>query len=171
MPKYSNYDRKNLAAAIQAVNKGMSMLKASKFYNVPRSTLRFRCSSKFKKCHPGPDTVLSSSDEDTLVNWLKECVRKGFPRSKNDLRLAVKEYLDENPCDNPFTNNMPGKGWYYSFLKRHPQVVLRTPEALTAASSTVSKEDITRYFDNIENYLKENGLFDILSDPTRIFNM
>lgn len=40
----------------------------------------------------------------------------------------------------------------------------------TAASSNVSKDDIMKWFDNIEKYLKKEGLYDILADPDRVFD-
>lgn len=170
MPKYTNLNKNKLDQAVEAVKNGMPKLKASKLFNVPRSTIRFRCSAKFTKSRPGPHTVLSSANEEMLVSWVTECQKKGFPRSKEDLKEAVKDFLDENEQENPFTNNIPGKGWYYAFLKRHPQIVPRTPEAITAASSVVAESDIRNYFDNIEKYLRKNEYYEILSDPTRIYN-
>jgi len=63
-----------------------------------------------------------------------------------------------------------GIGWYKSFIKRHPNISVRTSEHVTAASACISEQDIKKWFEGIKQYLKEEGLFDILSDPTRIFN-
>jgi len=45
----------------------------------------------------------------------------------------------------------------------------RTSEHVTAANACISEQDIKKWFEGIKQYLKE-GLFHILSDPTRIFN-
>ena len=50
-----------------------------------------------------------------------------------------------------------------AFLRRHPEIVERTSEAVTAASSRVSEENIRKWFDEVQDYIREN-------DPSRIFN-
>jgi len=82
---------------------------------VPRSTIQFRMSPAFSKTSPPP--VLGHSGEEDLVNWIRDCSRKGFPHRKENIQASVKEYLDENGMKNPFTNNIPGNGWYKRFLK------------------------------------------------------
>jgi len=53
---------------------------------------------------------------------------------------------------------------------RHPNLSLRTSEHVTAASVCLSENDIKKWFNDIYKYLSEEGLCDILNDPTRIFN-
>jgi hypothetical protein len=65
---------------------------------------------------------------------------------------------------------MPGDGWYKAFLKRHPALRERVPEAVTAASSKVSEANIRKWFLDIETYLKEENYFEILECPDRVFN-
>lgn len=55
-------------------------------------------------------------------------------------------------------------------MRRNPEITLRKPEPLTTASSRVSEEDIRGWFAMIEEWLTKNELFDILDDPTRIYN-
>lgn len=96
--------------------------------------------------------------------------RKGFPGQKEDLQLSVQEFLNQNEKPNPLKENWPGLGWYQSFLRRHPNISLRTPEGVTAASSGMSENDIKYWFQNIEDLLKEENALDILQDPDRILN-
>lgn len=105
-----------------------------------------------------------------MVQWILDCHRKGFPRRKVDVQLSVKAFLDADQRDTPFKDNIPGDWWYNAFLRRHPILCHRTPEAVTTASSNVSGNDIRKWFFEIENYLKEKGLFSILDDPSRVFN-
>lgn len=114
--------------------------------------------------------MLTEEEEDVLSKWIIACSKKGFPRRKDDIIQAVKTFLDEVPRNNPFQNNTPGKTWYYAFLRRKPELSLRTAEAVTTASSNVSANDIRKWFTQISAYLKEKGLIDILDDPRRIFN-
>lgn len=81
----------------------------AKKYNIPRSTLQFRLSAKFTKTRHGPNTYLTSDEENMLVSWILESQEKGFPKRKVDLQLSVKQFLDEDERPNPFKENMPGK--------------------------------------------------------------
>lgn len=54
-------------------------------------------------------------------------------------------------------------------MKRHPNISIRTSEQVTAASACISEQDIKKWFEGIQQYLKEEGLDDLLCDPTRIF--
>jgi hypothetical protein len=50
--------------------------------------------------------------------------------------------------------------------------VERTSEAVTAASSCVSEENIRKWFDEVQEYvyIRENNLEEVTDDPSRIFN-
>uniref|UniRef100_A0A2H1VR69 SFRICE_028309 n=1 Tax=Spodoptera frugiperda TaxID=7108 RepID=A0A2H1VR69_SPOFR len=90
---------------------------------------------------------------------------KGFPRRKEDIiQYSDSDFLKKNNRPNPFKNDVPGEKWLKLFLKRHPEVAVRTPESVTAASS---ENDIRAWFHGIQTYLEDNAMFDILSDPSR----
>jgi hypothetical protein len=48
--------------------------------------------------------------------------------------------------------------------------VERTSEAVIAASSAVSEENIRKWFDEVQEYIRENKLEEVMDDPSRIFN-
>lgn len=165
------YSEEDIAKALKAIEEGLSERKASLQFHVPRSTLQFRSSDKFNnKTTHGPDPILSSEEENLLKEWILASQRKGFPLRLEDLQESVKQFLDDNPRPNPFPENRPGKGWYKAFLRRHPDVSLRTPEAVTSASANISENDIRKWFQEVENYLNEKGYAEILKDPHRVFN-
>lgn len=177
MPKVSfnekynkKYTEESLRQALEEIEHGASKKAISRKYNIPRSTLQFRLSNKPSKLTHGPPPVLSEKEEGILVDWIKDSVRKGFPQRKEDVQSSVQKFLEENPRPNPFKNNYPGDGWYKSFLRRHPTLVERQPEGVTSASANVSGKDIEMWFKQIENYLQEHEYFDILQDPTRVYN-
>lgn len=71
---------------------------------------------------------------------------------------------------NLFRDNRPGKKWFESFLKRHPNLVEKTAENLTKARDGVKETDVINWFQEIEQYLEQNNLKDIVKDPNRVFN-
>lgn len=136
----------------------MSQRKAAQQFNVPRATLQFRTSERFrKKTTHGPEPILTSSEERSLEDWILASHRIEFPLRIEDVQSSVKYFLDTVPRKNPFKENTPGRGWYAAFLRRH-QVITRTAEGITAASSVVCEFDIRKWFQHINNYLKERQL-------------
>ena len=53
-----------------------------------------------------------------------------------------------------------------TFLRRHPEIVERTSEAVTEASSCVSEENIRKWFDEVQEYIRENNLEKFMNDPS-----
>ena len=67
-------------------------------------------------------------------------------------------------CKKPVTH-----GWWEGFIKRHPYLTVRTAAPLSCARAISSDPDvINRYFDLLEQTLKDNGLE---QKPCNIFNM
>lgn len=163
------YSENDVQNALEEISKGMPIKRASIQFNIPRATLQFRRSQKFKKTNHGPPPVLFN-EEKILVEWVLDNYKKGFPRRQEDVCAAVKDFLTETPRQNPFKDNYPGWGWYRAFLKRHPELSARTAEAVTQASSRVSENDIRNWFIQINTYVSNNNLGDILNDPKRIYN-
>lgn len=173
MPKKRNtYEESDLQKALQHIKNGKITKKAaSKLYNIPRSTLQFRLGPNFSKTRPGPCTVLTKEEEERIVDWVKVSQKKGFPKRKEDVTSAVKYFLEQTDRSHPFGEaNIPGKGWFASFLKRHPSLSLRLTDPVSSASATVAISDIHSWFDSIEKFLIEQNYVDILKDPTRILN-
>lgn len=121
-----------LAKAVEEVQSGTPLRTVCRKYpKIPRSTLQFRNSDKFVKSSFGPCPILSLVEENQLAEWIIDCQKKGFPRRKEDIQASVKQFLDDNPRQNPFTDNYPGYGWYKAFLKRRPELTERKSEAVT----------------------------------------
>ncbi|CAG9574838.1 unnamed protein product [Danaus chrysippus] len=165
--KRKAYSDENLQKALAEISKGMSKKLAAKTFQVPRSTIQFRLKNPEHGCKPGPPTILNNEEEEALVTWIKVSSRKGFPKRKEDLIKSVSEFLKKTNRTSTFKN---GEKWFKLFLARHPSLAFRTPEAVTAASSTVSENDVRGWFRQINDYFVENNLGHILSDPARVLN-
>lgn len=163
------YTEETLQKAIQDIQNGMSKKATAKKYNIPRTTIIYRLSDDFKKPGFGPPTILTKDEENLLVKWICVSTQKGFSQRKDDLKVSVKGFIEETNRKTPFVDNMPGDGWYKAFLRRHPEIVERTSEAVTAASACVQEADIRKWFSQITEALIEESVdLEILKDPSRI---
>ncbi|KAJ8933907.1 hypothetical protein NQ314_013707 [Rhamnusium bicolor] len=165
-----NYTEESLQLALQDIKNGMPKQRAAIKYGIPRVMLQFRLSENFKKVEHDPNTCLTSEKQNLLESRIIESYKKVFPKRRDDIQASVKAFLDKHPRPNPFKYNLPGEHWYQFFLRRHKTLTNRTPEAVTNASGNVSETDIRKWFENIEHYLNEKDYFNILEDPTRVYN-
>lgn len=170
---FFSYSDESMQKAVEAVKNGVSKKKAAIEFNVPRSTLVRKVSGRVSLVRKmGPSSELSEAEEKTLVEWLIAMARKGFPVHKNNLIQSVKKYLTESERTVRFLNDSktPGRAWFEGFLRRHPEIKQRHVESLSKARAAVTIDRIQTWFDEIENFFKEEEFEDVLADPTRIFN-
>lgn len=73
-----NYAEEDVQNALKAMTTGMSLRQASREFGVPRATLQFRESEKFNKIGFRSNPVVSKGEEDTLVKWIVENMKKAF---------------------------------------------------------------------------------------------
>jgi len=72
---------------------------------------------------------------------------------------------------NPFKDDKPGKDWYYAFMKRHPEISLRSPRQLGKERAVIRAENVEKWFREFEQYVETStGDLDILKDPSRMYN-
>lgn len=115
-----------LEQAIEAVReRRMSLRQAAKDYEVPRATLCDRLKEDAQE-KLGRPTELTMEEEAVLVERLIIMGNWGFPLSTNDLRHVIQTYLNEQGRATRFINNRPGKDFVKGFMKRHPQLTVRT---------------------------------------------
>lgn len=171
MSRRLQYSEEQMKKALQAVADGMKVTTASKLYGVPRTTLLYKNIGVYPKERKiGPDTVLSKEEENLLVKWMLHVASLGFPVTKIQLLDSVEILIKKLHRPNAFTNGRPGRHWYEAFLRRHPEVTLRTSQNLTHSRSSVSEADIRNWFSTVEKYFQEKSLLNIFDDATRVFN-
>jgi hypothetical protein len=159
--KYAKHDINKLKSCKAEIKKsGLGKIATiCKKYNILRNTVKYRIKKDTDPTASGSNSILSASEENLIVQWIKISVNKGFPIVKDQMLDAVQGFLTTNPRKNPFKDNRPGCTWYRLFLKRHPEVTIRKPEFFTAASGNVFIKTIENWFKHIELYLKENSYF------------
>lgn len=166
------YTEADMDAAIQECRRGVPTSTAAKKFGVPRVTLLNKVKGKTPiKRKMGRTCYLTEETETMLVQWAKLMVKQGFPIGKDNLQDSVKKIVDDLNINAPFKGGRPGKKWYSSFLKRHPDLIARQPQNLTASRALVTTHQLKNWFEEVNTYLRDNNYKDILNEPQRVFNM
>jgi len=79
------------------------------------ATLHDHACGKAQGLGKGPEPVLTLVEEQALEDWLVEMASIGYGRTKQQLRQSVKEILEKEKRQNPFTDNMPGRKWVWYY--------------------------------------------------------
>ena len=111
--------RIDLAIASFQSNPSQSHRRLAKLYNVPRSTLEARLQGVPARSATTPvNRKLSSVEEESLVQWILDLDRRGFPPHIIDVRRMADALLaarGQNPPPPPV-----GKCWVTRFVKSQP---------------------------------------------------
>lgn len=114
----------------------------------------------------GRQPLFTSIENEKLLEYINFCVRRGCPRSPQDVREAAFIILQLRLGEKA---RKPGEVWLRKFLKDN-NLCIRKSKKLSKSSAVVSKEDIYGWFDRCEEALKSEEIFDILLDPSRVVN-
>lgn len=171
--KLFSYSEKNLQLALQAIRENnVGVRAAAKEYGVPKSTVQDRISGKrldvLRKT--GPQPIMTVEGEKRIANWVLNLAKCGFPIKKAELMETVTKIAIENGKIDQFLNKKPGERWYKNFLKRNPEISVREAESINKARATITEEFIRSWFRELQNFLKENHIEDVMTDPSRIYN-
>ena len=140
------HDRSNIIKAIGDIRGGVSLREAAKVYGIPRSTLNDKLRGKTPiETTQGPSPILTTEEEDMLVEWAKTMNAIGYGRTKNDVLDKVQEIIQssEPHRKNPFKGGRPGKDWWKGFLRRHPRLSLRSPRQLEKTATAWTHKNWT----------------------------
>ena len=157
--KNGGYTVEKIKEAIAALNDGMSLRAASKRFGVPRTTLL--CKRKGKtplECKKGPETVLKVEQENELVEWIQRFSELGFIATKNQIFDSVQILLNDSQAKSKFTNNRPGRHWYESFLKRHPDLLKNISQHSSISEIKNAGNLLERWHVKLKEFLISKGL-------------
>ncbi|XP_063219710.1 uncharacterized protein LOC134529495 [Bacillus rossius redtenbacheri] len=173
-----NYKRKTdkgkysidmLEKAAEVVREGRSVRHAAKTYNICHVTLgryikkknkrlnavdiNFREEWKHLAGYYGNRQVFTPLQEIALVSYIKTCSDIYFGLTPRDVRhlafLCGKKY--NVPMPNTWSDKeLAGADWLSSFLKRHPDLSIRTPEATSLGrASSFNRANVSKFFDKL----------------------
>ncbi|KAJ8883286.1 hypothetical protein PR048_015129 [Dryococelus australis] len=167
-----SWDLQSMKAAVDAVrSRHLSPSAASKENNIPGTILRRHLQFETIKKGMGRKQDIPPEIEASLVDHISLMESEGFGLKISEVetvayKLALKEGLKVRFSHE---KGKAGKTWFYAFKKRHPNILVRKPEALTLARSRgINKADVTKFFEMFENLLNKNNFF---GDPARIHNV
>lgn len=170
------WDPQAMVQAVAAIKeKKMGYLKASKTYNVPRSTLEDYVKHKTKDIQAlletklGRKSVLGNDLETQLVKYCEVMEERFFGLKIQDIKQLAFQLAIKNNIEHPFplSKGAAGKKWLRNFLKRHPTLSVRKPHSVSLSRAKgFTKEKVAAFFDMLLPELIKVGM-----NPTKVFNV
>lgn len=165
----------SMKQAIDAVlSKSAGYRKAALLYGVPQTTLE-RHVAKIRKGElslnstPGNfKPVFSKQEEDELVRYIKEMEKRLFGLTTVVLRKLAYQLAEKNGKAHNFNRDkeIAGVDWMKGFLKRHPDLSIRKPEATSAARAMgFNKVAVDKFYSLLGEIYDKYNL-----TPERIYN-
>ncbi|XP_005105548.1 uncharacterized protein LOC101864008 isoform X1 [Aplysia californica] len=164
-PKWREED---LRLAMDAVANGMKKSQAAKMYGIPWGTFSDKLSGR-RKIVPSHKTVLTPEEEKEVVEWLFRMANAGFSRTKEELLLTVKGFLDVRGRETSWPDNKPSDKWFRLFRQRHPTITFRKSQKLGILRASLTAEAVEGWFARFSDTIKSIDPT-ILQEPGRIFN-
>ena len=114
--------------------------------------------------------MLSAVHESEIVETCQLLSEWRFGLTKDDVVNVVAGYFRHTKQHNPFRNGVPGIDWWNLFMKRHPELSKRKPQALQMirARAAISKVVDHWFFSCLKPILDKLHLHD---KPQCIFNV
>ena len=154
---YRQWAEENLSKAMTAVEKGVSLRRTAEMYSIPKSTLHDHVTGKVMLgAKAGPTPYLTPLEEEELVSFLINTARIGYSHTIKQILHLVQQIVDDKGIDTIVTY-----GWWERFRKRHPSLTVRVAVPFSLSRAIASDpEMLDRYFDMLEECLKQNELLD-----------
>jgi hypothetical protein len=153
------YSPEDLAQSLSTIRRGeLSRRKASQVYSIPRATLILRLKhpdlvpSSLGRFRP----VFSADFENELVMHVVEMQERFYGLTFEDLQSLAYELAERNKLCHPFSKEKKraGRDWAYNFLRRFPELSLRSPEPTSMSRlSGFNAVQVKRFHDLLEREL------------------
>ena len=159
-------------SAVRSVEMGLNAV--SRLFSFPKPTLKRHLDDKNQyakdgRKYSGLPQVLSEELDTLLVRHIINLDAMLFGITRQDLRYVAFQLAEKNGLSHAFnaTKMMAGDHWYYTFLKRHPELSLRQPDATSIARTCgFNRKAVSDFFDLLEDVIGKSKL-----TGARIFNM
>ncbi|CAF1656006.1 unnamed protein product, partial [Didymodactylos carnosus] len=91
----------------------------------------------------------------------------GEPITPKELVKIATSYAKELGKYKTFKKGQPTMEWYYTFMKRHPQLTTAKSISFELPRAKIAQTIVDKWFNLLEKVLIDNDLFD---KPSQIFN-
>ena len=89
------------------------LCEASRLYNVPFESLRRRITESVELgCRPGPPTILTEEEEESLETYLVKMADMGFGLSPDTVKCLAFKIVEKSGRKHPFQNEQAGRAWF-----------------------------------------------------------
>jgi len=153
-------------------NGSISVRQLAHAWNVPRSTLKMRIDRKVdgSRHASGRKTVFDAVTDQDLVTVTKVLSQRGLPLGMTEVRRIEYAYAQQHGIAGfSAKKQAAGYEWFHSFLARHPDLSIRTPEPLSVARAAgMNRPVVAKWFANLEARVDELGIRNM---PARFWNV
>jgi len=171
--KLNQWSEDRMKMALEACHSGeCSINQAARIWQVPRATLQLRYKGIVKGFQhaSGRKPVIPSEAEEELTRLLCDLASRGFPLSAKMVRDVAFQFANKHGiADFSAKKGTAGYDWMHGFMRRHPNLSMKKPEALSAAhASGVNRPVIEAWFAHLSEFLMSLGIKD---RPTNLWNV
>lgn len=150
-----------LRAAADRILKGETANAVAKDTGIPRTSLRRKVAQlKDNKdaeiaTNYSKSQIFSKTEEKELADYLEKCSKMFYGLTTRATKELAYEMAVLNHMKVPASweeSKRAGKEWLLGFLRRHPELSIRQPEATSLARATAfNKHNIDQFFDLLQN--------------------
>ena len=150
---------------LAAVVAGCKLAIAARNMGIPATSLRDHIYGRTIKRKKGQQGVLSVEEESALVKWMLEMQEHVHPICIMELRRKVAEMIHDRWT--PFKDGIPDRGWLRWFRNRHPELTLRSAQALEEARAKgLNPNSVASFYDNLQVAYQQHAY-----PPSHIWNV
>ena len=122
-----------------------SVRKTAERFGLAESTQRYAIMQGSPK-RPGPATVLTEEEESEDVGYCLKMQQLGFGLTKESVNGKA------------FLKGSPSRAWWDRFMRDHPELSFRVPQALTAHAQRGNQTIVSDHFDKLGEIIQQYSL-------------
>lgn len=155
---YGRWSESDLLKAVAAYRNGETGLnECSRIYNVPKATIKRHADRKNATANEmkvlGRQSTFTKDMETILANHILQLEECFYGLTIREVRKLAFDVAEKYSIPHTFNKEekIAGKKWFYSFIRRNPQLSVRKPEGTSMARARgFNRENVDNFFDVFE---------------------